>query len=162
MNFKEIQELLKFIDKSSLSYLELKENNFYIKIDKSLNRNVNSNSSCNDKEESKKSDIQNTLVEEIKAQETNNEKELVTNKVNDKEEFILSPMVGTFYSRPAPDKENFVKIGDNISKGTIVCIIEAMKLMNEIECEFDGEVIEVLARDGDMVEYNQPLFKIKK
>ena len=80
-----------------------------------------------------------------------------------KEEYkeIKSPMVGTFYSKPSPDKEEFVKVGDKVKKGQVVCIIEAMKLMNEIEAEFDGEVVEVCKKDEDMVEYGTVLFKIK-
>ena len=80
-----------------------------------------------------------------------------------KEEYkeIKSPMVGTFYSKPSPDKEEFVKVGDKVKKGQLVCIIEAMKLMNEIEAEFDGEVVEVCLNDGDAVEYGKPLFKLK-
>lgn len=80
-----------------------------------------------------------------------------------KEEYkeIKSPMVGTFYSKPSPDKEEFVKVGDKVKKGQVVCIIEAMKLMNEIEAEFDGEVVEVCLNDGEAVEYGKPLFKLK-
>ena len=80
-----------------------------------------------------------------------------------KEEYkeIKSPMVGTFYSKPSPDKEAFVKVGDKVKKGQVVCIIEAMKLMNEIESEFDGEVVEILVKDEEMVEYGQVLIKIK-
>ena len=74
---------------------------------------------------------------------------------------IKSPMVGTFYSKPSPDKEAFVKVGDKVKKGQVVCIIEAMKLMNEIEAEFDGEVVEVCLNDGDAVEYGKSLFKLK-
>ena len=80
-----------------------------------------------------------------------------------KEEYkeIKSPMVGTFYSKPSPDKEEFVKVGDKVKKGQVVCIIEAMKLMNEIEAEFDGDVVEVCLNDGDAVEYGKSLFKLK-
>lgn len=74
---------------------------------------------------------------------------------------IKSPMVGTFYASPSPDKDAFVKVGDNVKKGQVVCIVEAMKLMNEIESEFDGEIVEVCANNGDVVEYGMPLFKIK-
>lgn len=74
---------------------------------------------------------------------------------------IKSPMVGTFYSKPSPDKDAFVKVGDTIKKGQVVCIVEAMKLMNEIESEFDGEIVEICVNDGDIVEYGMPLFKIK-
>lgn len=74
---------------------------------------------------------------------------------------ILSPMVGTFYAQPSPEKPPFVKPGDKIKKGQTVCIIEAMKLMNEIESEFDGEVVQVLVENEEMVQYGQPLFILK-
>ncbi|WRH67632.1 MAG: acetyl-CoA carboxylase biotin carboxyl carrier protein [Planktothrix sp. GU0601_MAG3] len=74
---------------------------------------------------------------------------------------ITSPMVGTFYRSPAPDEPPFVEIGDRISTGQSVCIIEAMKLMNEIEAEFSGQVMEILIQNGSSVEYGQPLIKIK-
>lgn len=73
---------------------------------------------------------------------------------------ILSPMVGTFYRAPAPDEPPFVDVGDRIRMGQTVCIIEAMKLMNEIESEVAGEVIEILVQNGEPVEYNQPLMRI--
>ncbi len=76
-------------------------------------------------------------------------------------QIITSPMVGTFYSSDAPDKPAYVKVGDKIHKGQVVCIVEAMKLMNEIESEFDGEVVEVCAKNEEMVEYGAPLLKIK-
>ncbi len=74
---------------------------------------------------------------------------------------VKSPMVGTFYSKSAPTAEAYVKIGSKVKKGDTLCIIEAMKLMNEIESEFDGEIVEILVNDDEMVEYNQPLFVIK-
>lgn len=79
----------------------------------------------------------------------------------EKYKIIKSPMVGTFYSKPSPNKETFVKTGDIVKKGQVICIVEAMKLMNEIESEFDGEIVEICVKDGDIVEYGQPLFKIK-
>ena len=82
-------------------------------------------------------------------------------KCEENYKLIKSPMVGTFYSKPAPDKDAFVKVGDTVKKGQVVCIVEAMKLMNEIESEFDGEIVEVCVNDGDVVEYGMPLFKIK-
>lgn len=74
---------------------------------------------------------------------------------------VKSPMVGTFYLKPSPDSEPYAQVGQRVKKGDTLCIIEAMKLMNEIESEFDGEVVEVLLKDGEMVEYGKPLFKIK-
>ncbi len=75
---------------------------------------------------------------------------------------ITSPIVGTYYRSPAPDKEPYVKEGSNVSPDTIVCIVEAMKLMNEIEAEIAGEVVKVYVESGQPVEYGQPLFGIKK
>lgn len=74
---------------------------------------------------------------------------------------ILSPMVGTFYRRPSPDASPFVQVGDRLGKDTVVCIVEAMKLNNEIKAEFEGELLEVLAEDGEPVEFDQPLFRVK-
>ena len=73
----------------------------------------------------------------------------------------LSPMPGTFYSAPTPEDEPFVSRGDVVKKGQVLCIIEAMKIMNEIESEFDGTIMKVNVNNGDPVEYNQPLFVIK-
>ncbi|NJR52757.1 MAG: acetyl-CoA carboxylase biotin carboxyl carrier protein [Leptolyngbyaceae cyanobacterium CSU_1_3] len=73
---------------------------------------------------------------------------------------VLSPMVGTFYRSPAPDEAPFVEIGDRIRSGQTVCIIEAMKLMNEIEAEVSGEIVEILVEDASPVEYGQPLMRV--
>ncbi|MDQ2746550.1 MAG: acetyl-CoA carboxylase biotin carboxyl carrier protein [Acidobacteriota bacterium] len=75
---------------------------------------------------------------------------------------ITSPIVGTFYRSPSPDKESYVKEGSNVSADTIVCIVEAMKLMNEIEAEVSGEIVKVYVENGQPVEFGQPLFGIKK
>jgi acetyl-CoA carboxylase biotin carboxyl carrier protein len=74
---------------------------------------------------------------------------------------ITSPMVGTFYASPSPDADIYVKAGSKVSKDSIVCIVEAMKLFNEIEAEVNGEIVEVLAKNGQLVEYGQPLFLVK-
>lgn len=75
---------------------------------------------------------------------------------------ILSPMVGTFYSAPSPDSAPFVKVGDRVKKGQVVAILEAMKIMNELEAEFDCEILEILKTDGQAVEYDMPLYLVKK
>ena len=75
-------------------------------------------------------------------------------------EELLSPMPGTFYSAPTPDDPKFVNVGDKVNKGQTLCIIEAMKIMNEIESEFEGTVTDIKVNNGEAVEYNQPLFTI--
>lgn len=77
------------------------------------------------------------------------------------EKYIVSPMVGTFYLKPSPTSEPFVTVGSSIKKGDTVCIVEAMKLMNEIESDFDGTIKEILVNDGTPVEYGTKLFKIE-
>ena len=74
---------------------------------------------------------------------------------------VKSPMIGTFYRRPSPDKKNFVEVGDEIKQGQVICIIEAMKLFNEIESEVNGKVVKVLIDDSQPVEYDQPLFVVE-
>ena len=75
---------------------------------------------------------------------------------------IASPIVGTFYSSPSPTADPFVRVGDRVRKGQVLCIVEAMKLMNEIECEVEGTVVEILAENGKPVEYGDKLFKIRR
>ena len=94
-------------------------------------------------------------VPDVKKDEPLKVKEEVTGNV------VKSPMVGTFYSKPSPDVAPFVKIGSKVKKGDKLCIIEAMKLMNEIESEYDGEVVDILVKDEEMVDYGKPLFIIK-
>ncbi len=110
----------------------------------------------------KESDHENTYIEkEIKKDK---QEEQIKDQVQTEEQvgnIVKSPMVGTFYIKPSPTSEPYVEIGKTVKKGDILCIIEAMKLMNEIESEFSGEVTEILVKDGDSVEYGTPLFKIK-
>ena len=83
-----------------------------------------------------------------------------SNKEDTKKEKVLSPMPGTFYAAPTPEDDNYVKVGDNVKKGQTLCIIEAMKIMNEIESDFDGVLTEIKVDNGNPVEYNQILFII--
>lgn len=77
-------------------------------------------------------------------------------------DMILSPMVGTFYAAPSPDSAPFVKVGDRVKKGQVIAVLEAMKIMNELEAEFDCEIVNVLVSDAQAVEYDMPLFAVKK
>lgn len=75
---------------------------------------------------------------------------------------IVSPMVGTFYAAPSPDSAPFVKVGDRVKKGQVIAVLEAMKIMNELEAEFDCEILSILVSDAQAVEYDMPLFAVKK
>lgn len=101
--------------------------------------------------------VETTKVEEVKAEE----KVAPVNVDQSSLHKITSPMVGTFYQAPSPDQPPYVKVGDKVGEETIVCIVEAMKLFNEIEAEIKGEIVEVLVKDGQLVEYGQPLFLVK-
>ncbi len=92
-----------------------------------------------------------------------NIKEIVSSSEDKKDDgnIVKSPMVGTFYIKPSPTSEPYVEIGKDVKQGDTLCIIEAMKLMNEIESEFSGKVVDILLKDGDTVEYGTPLFRIK-
>ncbi|MAJ80780.1 MAG: acetyl-CoA carboxylase, biotin carboxyl carrier protein [Porticoccaceae bacterium] len=80
--------------------------------------------------------------------------------IEEETSYIRSPMVGSFYSAPAPGAPPFVSIGKSVIKGSVICIVEAMKMMNQIECDREGTVLDILVEDGDPVEFDQPLFKI--
>lgn len=90
----------------------------------------------------------------------NEEKEDIVSDIGS-DKVVASPLVGTFYAAPSPESEPFVSVGVQVKKGQVLGIIEAMKLMNEIECEYDGVIEAVLVEDGSVVEYGQPLFRIR-
>ena len=91
-----------------------------------------------------------------------NQEEILDSLEEEIEEFITSPIVGTFYSAVSPETPAFVRVGETIKKGQPVCIVEAMKLMNEINCDFDCEIEAILVSNEQKVEYGQPLFRVKR
>lgn len=155
MDFKGIAELVKVVSDSKITNLEIQENGLSIKILKEAERVLIKEL----KEESISSIVQDTKENSIVEKVEEAKKQVIQEEGNIK--IISSPIVGTFYSAPSPDKEAFVKAGSKVKQGDILCIVEAMKLMNEIYSEVDGEVVEIMAKDGDMVEYGGELFKIK-
>ena len=84
-----------------------------------------------------------------------------TGDTSDGQVFVPAPMVGTFYRSPSPETKPYVNVGDEIEVGQVICIIDAMKLMNEITSDLDGEIVEILVEDGQPVEYDQPMFRVK-
>ena len=156
MEYKDIKKLIEDMGNSNLDSLEIEfPEGIKISMTKNSNKVVTSTG------------MQNQVIEAsapltVPTVQENKETSLVN--IQPKEEnykIVKSPMVGTFYASSSPDKEPFVKIGDRVHKGQVLCIVEAMKLMNEIESEFDGEIAEICVKNEDVVEYGTPLFKIK-
>lgn len=100
-------------------------------------------------------------VPQVPGVQVNNNVAPCEEKQEEKCNIVKSPMVGTFYSSSSPKEAPYVKVGDKVKKGDVLCIVEAMKLMNEIEADYDGEIIEICVNNEDIVEYGTPLFKIK-
>lgn len=100
----------------------------------------------------------NEVVNNAEQTQAENKKE---NENKEEYKTVTSPMVGTFYTKASPTSQPFVKVGDRVKKGDVLCVIEAMKLMNEIESDVDGEIVEICAKDEDVVEYGTVLFKIR-
>lgn len=151
MDIKKLQELIDCVSGSSLTYFEFEENGTKIVMKKECETVV-----IKDKPIVERTISVDKVEEEVKTKEVKKEIEI-------KDEIVVkSPMVGTFYSAPSPDAPPFVEVGKRVKKGDILCIIEAMKIMNEIEAEIDGVVAAVCAQNGDMVEYGQALFRIQK
>ena len=173
MDFNEIKELIGLINSSDLSYFEIKNENNYIKMDKSITRNyINPNNDAIDINSLNKLAVTESL-DKLELQDSNlnninttNINSPTNNSMDDNIEidcdYIKSPIVGTYYEATSPDADPFVKVGQKISEGEVVCIVEAMKLMNEISAEFDCEVISVVGKNGEMVEYGEPLFKVRR
>lgn len=114
----------------------------------------------------KETKAETVIVNQTETKPTQTQIEIATpvssNETNQEDgNVVTSPMVGTFYMKPSPTSESYVEIGKNVKKGDTLCIIEAMKLMNEIESEFNGTITEILVNDGEPVEYGTPLFRIK-
>ncbi len=171
MDYKAIINLMKEMDQTELTKLEIEEEGFRICLEKAHKPSVDPCSNA--------AFTQNQLpyplgthtmsypqtVSQIASNMTGNITSTVpaAGDIDDEASYkkLVSPMVGTFYSQPSPDKPAFVKVGDKIKKGQPICIIEAMKLMNEIESEHDGEIVKVLVDNEEMVEFGQPMFLIK-
>lgn len=155
MKVNEIKELLLTIDKTNLTYVNLKDENFILEVSKG-EIPVNTKTVENKKEELKLTEVSSAY------DEANKEEASVDLEVsNDNIHVIKAPIMGTYYEASGPESSTFVKVGDKVSKGDTLCIIEAMKLMNEINSDVNGEVVEILVSNEDLVEYNQAIFKIK-
>ena len=108
-----------------------------------------------------KPQVETTSLNAPLSDKSNEPSKPISEPIDSNSKEVLSPMPGTFYSAPSPEADPFVKVGDSVNKGDTLCIIEAMKIMNEIEAESSGTISEIVINNGEPVEYNQPLFKIK-
>jgi len=156
MNIKDIQQLIKFVAKSGVSEVKIESDELKIAIKTSPNNKQIVYSSPAPVPTITSSVETTQKISEIpssnpEAQQNSEYSEFLT---------IKSPIIGTFYRKPAPDKPNFVESGDTISEGDVLCVIEAMKLFNEIESEFSGKIVKILVDDASPVEFDQPLFLV--
>jgi len=156
ISIKELKELIRSFDKSDTKVLELETEKFRIYLDK-LGPIPNESGGEKRKDKNSQSEERETFSEPEKR-----EASVTQPKVEPEGEIISSPMVGTFYQAPSPDSPPYVRVGDQIKKGDTLCIIEAMKIMNELEAEFDCEILEILVEDGQPVEFDTPLFRVKR
>lgn len=161
MNFKELTELIKLIDKSELAEFKYKSENVEIQIrNNKYYKNVGLVPAMAPVMAAPVAPAPiAAAVEPASGGSTKGEEVQVAKATNLLE--VKSPMVGTFYRSPGPDKSNFVQVGDTVSQGTVVCIIEAMKLFNEIESEVSGRIVKVMVEDATPVEYDQVLFLVE-
>ena len=163
----EIKELIRAVDKSGIGELEIRGENkekLIIKKEGSVEASgqqeapqapvVSAPPAPPVKEEANQTAVKEEKTSASESQQTEEKKDETLQE-------ITSPMVGTFYRAPSPDADPYVKEGDKIQEDTVVCIVEAMKLMNELEAEVSGEIVEILVENGELVEYGQPLFLVR-
>jgi acetyl-CoA carboxylase biotin carboxyl carrier protein len=143
MDTKQIKELMREFDNSGLAKLRINKEGFEIELEKSTG-------------------LVPAPVMVAAAQAPVASVSVATAPVEITGDAIVSPMVGTYYAAPSPDSPNFVKVGDSVKKGQVVAILEAMKIMNELEADFDCKILEVLVKNGQAVEYDMPLFIVEK
>ncbi|RHT94006.1 acetyl-CoA carboxylase biotin carboxyl carrier protein [Clostridium sp. AM27-31LB] len=166
MKFDEVKELIAIFEKSDMGEMEIKLDGDSVHLGRNASFSVG-----NSETETVKTVIAGAESGMVSAAQTNGavsndtdinqtadvEKESVS--ADDK--LVTAPIVGTYYQSQAPDKPPFVKVGDTVAKGDVVCIIEAMKFMNEVVSEVSGKIVEVLVEDGEFVEFGQPLFRVQ-
>jgi len=151
MTFDEVKELIRVFGRSKLGKLKVKDGEFEIAMQREGNEVVVA-----------KAPVATPAVATPQAPVATDSVEVVSASQEISGDIIASPMVGTFYASPSPDSPSFVKKGDSVRAGQTLCILEAMKIMNEVEAEYDCKILEVLVKDGQPVEYDTPLFRVEK
>ncbi|SFA71797.1 biotin carboxyl carrier protein [Lentibacillus halodurans] len=164
LKVQEIRELIKLIDQSSIDEFTYEADGTSVTMKKSSDNPVTAENAKPAETIERSTETVKSAEPEIHAEQK--EDSILTEKTAadtqaDFDHEIVSPMVGTFYAKPNPESDTYVQQGSKVEKDTVVCIVEAMKLFNEIEAETNGEITEILADDGELVEYGQPLFRVK-
>ncbi len=156
MDLKQIQDLVKMVNKSNISELTIEEKDIKITIKQKEDKYVTA-APVQALPQMQAMPVTAAPVASAPAAAV----PAAAPKAADNLITIKSPMIGTFYRKPAPDKPNFVEEGDEVRNGKVVCVIEAMKLFNEIESEVSGKIVKILVEDASPVEYDQPLFLVE-
>ncbi|WP_050355917.1 acetyl-CoA carboxylase biotin carboxyl carrier protein [Gottschalkia purinilytica] len=162
MDIKDIKDLILTIDKTKIDKVDIENGNFKISISKNSEVSETKNTKVYSQSHVIKDEIQDIedKDEVIEVKDLNVEDD--ERALSEDMYIIKSPIVGTFYGASSPDAEPFVKVGSKVNEGQTLCIIEAMKIMNEIESEVSGEIFEILVENEDIVEYDQPLMIIRR
>jgi len=156
MDLDLIKKLVKIVDGSGVTDLEIEENGMKIKIAKKI-RNSPVMTQATMPFITSHSPAEHSVTSTSEKVDEKAEAKVTSSNLHE----IRSPIVGTFYRAPAPDADAYVQVGASVSPGTVLCIVEAMKLMNEIESDVSGKIVKILVESGKPVEYNQPLFLIE-
>ncbi|MEZ4703613.1 MAG: acetyl-CoA carboxylase biotin carboxyl carrier protein [Bdellovibrionota bacterium] len=157
MNIKELKELFKLVEKFAFNEVEIVEGDFKVRIEKGMGHrsvatSVHDIEGMGGMDHGYSHDYTSSVQGSMASMET--EQEIVEGEI------VTSPFVGTFYRAPSPDSPSFVEVGQQVQKGQSLCIVEAMKLMNEIESEVSGKVVEIYIENGQGVEFGEKLFRI--
>ncbi len=161
MEIKEIQNLIKFVAKSGAHEVKLETDDFKITIKTNADALVPETQTT---VQTIPSMVVQASQPPIAATEVEPPSKKETESANNEEENLItikSPMIGTFYRKPSPDKDVFIEVGDTIKEGDVLCVVEAMKLFNEIESEVSGKIVKILVDDSSPVEFDQPLFLVE-
>ncbi|SFD53005.1 acetyl-CoA carboxylase biotin carboxyl carrier protein [Lentibacillus persicus] len=164
LKVQEIRELIKLVDQSAIDEFTYESDGTSVSMKKSNGQVVTSNAPKHVEAVEQSAEPAKPAEPGVKVEQKTESAPAESSAPENTTDFdyeIVSPMVGTFYAKPNPESDAYVKPGSQVETDTVVCIVEAMKLFNEIEAETSGEITEILAEDGELVEYGQPLFRVK-
>jgi acetyl-CoA carboxylase biotin carboxyl carrier protein len=167
LKVQEIREIIKLIDQSSISEFTYESEGTAVSLKKSGGSPSAQIQEApvkeTEKQQEPRKEVALPAIEEVKTEEKKEVHEVNSTDEGSNDTYeIVSPMVGTFYASPSPESDPYVSKGTAVDSSSVVCIVEAMKLFNEIEAEVTGEIAEILVEDGELVEYGQPLFRVKR